>query len=91
MPFRSQMATWLAHTKEKLGAEEFDQLWDKSVVNAGKRSVTHLSGKQDYLDFAAQPSFDIMRKYYVLEEADWCECMLPAKLIEFCDRVLANA
>ena len=89
MPFGSQMATWLAHTKQKLGAEEYDQLWDKSIAKSTRGSTTELSGKQDYLDFAAQPSLDILRKYYVFEEADWCECMLPAKLVEFCDGVLA--
>ena len=89
MPFGSQMATWLAHTKEKVGAEAYDKLWDESITNSKRAPTKELSGNQDYLDFAAQPSFDILRKYYVMEEPDWCECMLPSKLVEVCDEMLA--
>lgn len=90
MPFRVQMATWLAHTKAKLGDDEFDKLWTETIAESKRGPTTELSGKQDYLDFAAQPSFDILRKYYVYPQEDWCECMLPAKLGEFCDEVLAS-
>ena len=90
MPFGSQLATFLAHVKAKVGAEQYDALWKKSIVDNPRGPTTNLSGNQDFLDFCAQPSFDILRKYYVLPEADWCECLLPAKLVEACDAMLAS-
>ena len=55
---------------------------------AFKGPTKDLSGKQDYLDFATQPAFGIMRKYY--SDCTPCEEILPAALIDFCTSRLSG-
>ena len=91
MPFASTLSAWLAHTKAKLGDEEFDKKW-KKFLDEGKRATKGQSGNQDFLDFATQPAFPIMIAYYTFkDEADWCKEMLPESIIEACDAILSPA
>ena len=89
VPFGATLSAWLAHTKAKLGDEEFDKKW-KKFLDEGKRATKGQSGNQDFLDFATQPAFPIMIAYYTFkDEADWCKEMLPESIIEACDAILA--
>ena len=91
VPFGATLAAWLAHTKAKLGDEEFGKKW-KKFLDEGKRATKGQSGNQDFLDFATQPAFPIMIAYYTFkDEADWCKEMLPESIIEACDAILSPA
>ena len=91
VPFASTLSAWLAHTKAKLGEEEFGKKWAK-FVDEGRRATKGQSGHRDFLDFATQPAFPIMIAYYNLkDEADWCKEMLPESIIEACDAILMPA
>ena len=90
MPFGGQMTAWLAHLRTTVGDDEFNQMWEAEIAGekAFKGPTKDLSGKQDYLDFATQPAFGIMRKYY--SDCTPCEEILPAALIDFCTSRLSG-
>jgi hypothetical protein len=93
MPFGGAMAAWLAYTREHIGEEAFNKVWEKSVSGEKARGgpTKSLSGKQDYLDFSAKPAFDLMIKYYTLPEGEVCNEMRPEALLAFVDAELASA